>query len=75
MEAKDGFWYVLGVSLRLTPWLCSQKLENFDPAGELAPIQTGEPPKNMASEWHTSFCQMQGKDPEFPYVQSSMALS
>ena len=34
----------------------------------------GDPPK-MASEWHTSFCQMQGKDPEFPYVQSSMALS
>lgn len=34
----------------------------------------GGPPK-MASEWHTSFCQKQGKDPEFPYVQSFMALS
>ena len=32
-------------------------------------------PKNMASQWHTSFCQKQGKDSEFPYVQSFMALS
>ena len=70
MEAKDGFWYVLGVSLRLTPWLCSQKLENFDPAKGLAPIQTGDPPK-MASEWLAK----QGRDSEFPYIQSFMALS
>ena len=34
----------------------------------------GHPPQ-MASEWHTSFCQKQGKDSEFPYVQSFMALS
>ena len=72
--AKTGFWYVLGASLRLTPWLHSQKLENFDPAKGLAPIQTGDPPK-MASEWHASFCQKQGKDSEFPYVQSITALS
>ena len=29
----------------------------------------------MASQWHTSFCQKQGKDSEFPYIQSFMALS
>ena len=69
-----GFWYVLGASLRLTPWLHSQKLKYFDPAKGLAIIQTGGP-KKMASEWHTSFCQEQGKDSEFPYVQSFMALS
>ena len=70
-------WLLPGISVhpgilsrisRLTPWLHSQKLENFDPAGDLAPIQTGEPPQNMASEWHTSFCQKQGRDSEFPYV-------
>ena len=32
-------------------------------------------PNNMASQWHTSFCQKQGKDSEFPYIQSIMALS
>ena len=32
-------------------------------------------PNNMASQWHTSFCQKQGKDSEFPYIQSFMALS
>ena len=31
--------------------------------------------KKVASEWHTSFFQKQGKDSEFPYVQSFMALS
>ena len=69
IEAKDGFWYVLGASLRFTPWLHSQKLENFDLAKVLAPIQTGGPPQ-MASERHTSFCQKQGKDSEFPYGPS-----
>ena len=44
IKAKDGFWYVLGASLRLTPWLHSQKLENFDPARGLAPVQTGPLP-------------------------------
>ena len=34
----------------------------------------GDPPK-MASEWHIIFCQKQGKDSEFPYIQSIMALS
>ena len=34
----------------------------------------GEPPK-MASEWHIIFCQKQGKDSEFPYIQSFMVLS
>ena len=37
----SGFWYVPGASLRLTPWLYSQKLENFDPAKGLVPIQPG----------------------------------
>ena len=37
--------YVLGASLRLTPWLHSQKLENFYPAEDLAPVQTGGPKK------------------------------
>ena len=32
-------------------------------------------PKNMAAEWHTSFCQKQSKDSEFLYVLSFMALS
>ena len=29
----------------------------------------------MASEWHTTFCQKQGKDLGLPYVQSFMVLS
>ena len=35
----------------------------------------GDPPQKKASEWHTSCCQKQAKDSEFPYVQSFMALS
>ena len=31
--------------------------------------------KKKSSEWHSSFCQKQGKEPEFPYFQSFMALS
>ena len=31
--------------------------------------------KKKASEWHTSFCQNQGKDSEFPHIQSFIALS
>ena len=67
----SGFWYIPGASLRLTPWLYSQKLENFDPAKGLVPIQTGEPPPKKKK----SFCQKRGKDSEFPYVESFMALS
>ena len=51
-------------------------MEDFDPPKGLAPIQTGgHPPKKMTSEWHTSFSQNKGKESEFSYVQSLMALS
>ena len=72
----SGFWYIPGSSLRLIPWLHSQKMEDFDPPKGLAPIQTGGhcPPKKT-SEWHTSFSQNKGKDSEFSYVQFLMALS
>ena len=70
----SGFWYILGASLRLNPWIHSQKLEHFHTAKGLAPGQTGEPQK-MAFEWHTSFCQEEVKDSGFPYIQSFMTLS
>lgn len=65
--AKSGFSLIPGGSLILNPWLHSQKLGNVDPPKGLAPIQTGDPPE-MASEWHTRFCQRKGKDSEFPCV-------
>ena len=75
LQDSYGTLYTLGISESDSPpWLHSQKLENFDPAEGLASVQTASPTK-MASEWHTSFCQKQGKDSEFPYVQSFMALS
>ena len=55
-QAKSGFWYIQGSSLRLVPWLHSQKLEDFDPPKGLAPVQTRVPPKNSLS-MHIIFCQ------------------
>ena len=66
----SGFWYVPGASLRLTPWLYSQKLENFDPAKGLVPIQTGEPPPQKKA-----FAKSGEKTQNFLYVGSFMALS
>ena len=75
LQDSYGTLYTLGISESDSPpWLHSQKLENFDPAEGLASVQTASPTK-MASEWHTSFCQKQGKDSEFPYVHSFVALS
>ena len=49
----------------------------FSPAAKvLAPIQTRPQYKHTSfCEWHTSFCQKQGKGSEFSYFQSFMALS
>ena len=41
----------------------------------MAQIHTGGPPKKMASEGHSSFCQKQRKGSEFPYVHSFKALT
>ena len=49
--------------------------EKFWPWKRLGPIQTGGLSKTMACEWHSSFCQKQGKDSEFPYILSFTDLS
>ena len=58
----------LGYSLRKWKILTLQKAWPIYKLGN-------PPPKKMASEWHSSFCQKQREDSKFPYLQSFKALS
>ena len=55
-------------------------LTTFSETEKFGPFKRPGPNTNwgtqkIASERYTSFCQKQGKDSEFPFVQSFMALS
>ena len=95
IQAKNGFCYVSGASLRLTPRLYPQELGKFDPENlkkrrriffrntawpqyKLGDLEQW--PLNGTLNYNTIlqldlFCRKQGKDSEFPYVQTFMALS